>query len=414
MKKKDRFTLVLLLGFVCSCFSQTPKIIDTLKIHAQIKEYGLDEKVINFTSNFFESIVFKNDSVIYYNPDGTLHLFKIQLGDSLAVSKLSNSIHSGHNFERNLFLHNETLYSFGGHGLFNNFSGIIYFDPALKGWLETKIKNYPIDSERVINSWKHGDSLMVLLSHIDDSGSDSKSNIKYSFGEINLNDFTYQEHFNYWDGSYKLIYKEGKDDFRGDYVYDSQLYSLYGYYRKNGVCEYRIFEKSSGTLRRTSKLDAITRVDGISYVYVKGDTIYYRDKHGDISSFNVDSDTVIESINYLEKYKAKVGYSQKEVAIILIAIVILLIAIMLIRKQKIKSNQTTKELANIEKVFVSIKSTTITKGELDNLLGISHYSYETIKTKRSSILNQLNQNGKVKIERVRKQSDKRFYNYKIS
>ena len=98
----------------------------------------------------------------------------------------------------------------------------------------------------------------------------------------------------------------------------------------------------------------------------------------------------------------------------MIAIAILLIVVVLIRKQKIKSNQTTKELANIEKVFVSIKSTTITKEELDNLLGISHYSYETIKTKRSSILNQLNQNGKVKIERVRKQSDKRFFDYKIS
>ena len=414
MIKNERLTLILLLGFVCSCFSQTPKIIDTLKIHAQIKEYGLDEKVINFKSNFFKSIVFKNDSVIYYNPDGTLHLFKIQLGDSLDVSKLSNSIHSGHNFERNLFLHKETLYSFAGHGLFNNFTGIVYFDPALKGWLEIKIKNYPIDSDRVINSWKHGDALMVLLSHIDESGPNSKSNIKYSFGEINLNDFQYQELFNYWDGSYKLIYKEGIDDFRGNYVYDSQLYSLHGYYRKNGVCEYRIFEKSSGTLKRTSKLDAIKRVDGISYVYVKGDTIYYRDKHGDIASFNVDSGTVIESINYIEKYKAKVGYSQNEVAIVLIAIAILLIVVVLIRKQKIKSNQTTKELASIEKVFVSIKSSTITKEELDNLLGISHYSYETIKTRRSSILNQLNQNGKVKIERVRKQSDKRFFDYKIS
>ncbi|MDC0342597.1 hypothetical protein OAM90_05790, partial [Flavobacteriaceae bacterium] len=75
---------------------------------------------------------------------------------------------------------------------------------------------------------------------------------------------------------------------------------------------------------------------------------------------------------------------------------------------------TTQELANIENNFINIKHTIITKEKIDDLLGISHYSYETIKTKRSSMINKLNQNGKIKIERIRKQSDKRFYDYKIS
>ena len=80
MKKKESFTFALLLMVICSCFSYNPKIIDTLKIHQQIKKFGLDEKIINFKANFFESIVFKNDSVIYYNPDGSLHVFEIHLG----------------------------------------------------------------------------------------------------------------------------------------------------------------------------------------------------------------------------------------------------------------------------------------------------------------------------------------------
>jgi len=37
------------------------KIIDTLKIHQQIKKFGLGEKVINFKANFFESIVYKSN-----------------------------------------------------------------------------------------------------------------------------------------------------------------------------------------------------------------------------------------------------------------------------------------------------------------------------------------------------------------
>ena len=48
-----------------------------------------------------------------------------------------------------------------------------------------------------------------------------------------------------------------------------------------------------------------------------------------------------------------------------------------------------------------------------NLFDISHHSYETIKKKRSLIIKEINKNGNVKIDRVRKLDDKRFYDYKI-
>ena len=54
------------------------------------------------------------------------------------------------------------------------------------------------------------------------------------------------------------------------------------------------------------------------------------------------------------------------------------------------------------------------KEKLDELFGISHYSYETIKTRRSFIIKNLKENTDLKIDRVRKQSDKRFFDYKIS
>ena len=93
---------------------------------------------------------------------------------------------------------------------------------------------------------------------------------------------------------------------------------------------------------------------------------------------------------------------------------IVIVFVVRIRKSKRKSNNTTRELADVENKFFDIKSTTITKEKIDELLGISHYSYETIKTKRSSMINNLNQNGRIKIERIRKETDKRFYDYKIS
>ena len=412
MKKKIYFTLVFLFMLVYSSHSYNPKIIDTLKIYQQIKKFELDEKILNFKVNFFESIVFKNDSTIYYNPDGTLHLFEIHLGVSPVVHKISKSIHSGHNFNRNLFLYKETLYSFGGNGLFNSFPGIIHFDPSLGGWLENKIKNYPFDINRVVNSWVNGDSLIVLLSHTNEWGSTSK--VKYSFGEINLKTFEYLEHFNFKDSSPEFIYGDGIDKFRGNYNYDSELYSLHGYFKEDGGCDYRIFDKTAGVLKRTSKLDALKRVDGFSYLYIEGSKIYYRDTLGAIESFDVNSGTVIDSINYPKKYKSKVDNNQQYIGVSFSVLAIIFLVFIKTRKKKTKTIQTTQELANIENNFINIKHTIITKEKIDDLLGISHYSYETIKTKRSSMINKLNQNGKIKIERIRKQSDKRFYDYKIS
>jgi ribosomal protein S26 len=56
----------------------------------------------------------------------------------------------------------------------------------------------------------------------------------------------------------------------------------------------------------------------------------------------------------------------------------------------------------------------VSKEKLDELFGISHYSYETIKNRRSYIINCLNKNTIIKIERVRNDRDKRFFDYKIN
>ena len=86
MKKTILF--IGLLSSVFIGFSQNPKIIDTLEIHNQIKLYGIDEKNLDFKYHFFSDIVFLNDSTLLYNPNSTLHLFKIYLGDIPRVSKI--------------------------------------------------------------------------------------------------------------------------------------------------------------------------------------------------------------------------------------------------------------------------------------------------------------------------------------
>ena len=60
------------------------------------------------------------------------------------------------------------------------------------------------------------------------------------------------------------------------------------------------------------------------------------------------------------------------------------------------------------------KDYVIKREELDKILGITHLSFDSIKSKRSSIIRNVNDNGKLKIVRIRIEDDKRFFKYSIN
>ena len=406
-----KFTLLFFIFFLCKVYSREPQIIDTLKIHNQIKLFGLDEKIIKFNSHFFSSIVFKNDSTLLYNPNGTFYLFEIHLGNNPKVYDLALEDHSELNFNRYLFINNNILYSYGGQGKFNSFPWLIYFDFNSKKWKKNNIKNYPYDVKKVLISWKINNKLKMLLSYLseEDEGIYSETRNRYTFGEIDLEKFEYKEDFSFKSTFRDLLFISPFGFFRGNYVYESDLYSIHGYYLENNEVEYRILNKKSGILRSTSKLRKTERVNGLSYLYIKDSLIYHKDKFGNINSFNVEAGIIEIEKDFITKYLSKVN-SNSIYYIIIIAVLFLLI----IKKRKDKSKiRLITDLENIERRVINYKSSTIEKEKLDELFGLSHYSYETIKKRRSSIIRQINNNKNIKIERVRKIDDKRFYEYKI-
>jgi len=406
-----KFTLLFFIFFLCKVYSRDPQIIDTLKIHNQIKLFGLDEEIIKFNTHFFSSIVFKNDSTLLYNPNGTFYLFEIHLGNNPKVYDLALEEHSELNFNRYLFINNNILYSYGGQGKFNSFPWLIYFDFNSKKWKKNNIKNYPYDVKKVLISWKINNKLKVLLSYLSekDEGIYSETRNRYTFGEIDLEKFEYKEDFSFKSTFRDLLFISPFGFFRGNYVYESDLYSIHGYYLENNEVEYRILNKKSGILRSTSKLRKTERVNGLSYLYIKDSLIYHKDKFGNINSFNVEAGIIEIEKDFITKYLSKVN-SNSIYYIIIIAVLFLLI----IKKRKDKSKiRLITDLENIERRVINYKSSTIEKDKLDELFGLSHYSYETIKKRRSSIIRQINNNRNIKIERVRKIDDKRFYEYKI-
>ena len=407
-----KFTLLFFIFFLCKVYSRDPQIIDTLKIHNQIKLFGLDEEIIKFNTHFFSSIVFKNDSTLLYNPNGTFYLFEIHLGNNPKVYDLALEDHSELNFNRYLFINNNILYSYGGQGKFNSFPWLIYFDFNSKKWKKNNIKNYPYDVKKVLISWKINNKLKVLLSYLSekDEGIYSETRNRYTFGEIDLEKFEYKEDFSFKSTFRDLLFISPFGFFRGNYVYESDLYSIHGYYLENNEVEYRILNKKSGILRSTSKLRKTERVNGLSYLYIKDSLIYHKDKFGNINSFNVEAGIIEIEKDFITKYLSKVN-SNSIYYIIIIAVLFLLI----IKKRKDKSKiRLITDLENIERRVINYKSSTIEKDKLDELFGLAHYSYETIKKRRSSIIRQINNNRNIKIERVRKIDDKRFYEYKIN
>ena len=93
--------------------------------------------------------------------------------------------------------------------------------------------------------------------------------------------------------------------------------------------------------------------------------------------------------------------------------VILVSFLLKIKKKKNSLNILIPDQDIIEEKIKGFKSTIISKEKLDDLFGISHHSYETIKKKRSLIIKQINKTGNIRIDRVRKLEDKRYYDYKI-
>jgi hypothetical protein len=265
---------------------------------------------------------------------------------------------------------------------------------------------------------------MVLLSPFqeNDIGYFSED-LEFSFGEIDLRTFEYVQHHNFKSTFQEILFQSGLGFFRGNYVYDSDLYSLHGYYRANGDVEYRIFDKAAGSLNRNSKLDDIKNIDGLSYLYVKDSTIYHRDQYGDIKSFGVNEGQTLHKKEFLKIYKSKVNngspfkISNFYYLVIIIPICTLIFFLLKKRKNSLLNNIPSyldENLVDIINKLKNEKSNTFTKNRLDEIFNISHYSYETTKTRRSDIIKKINKFSNIKIDRVRKVDDKRFYEYKIT
>ena len=196
---------------------------------------------------------------------------------------------------------------------------------------------------------------------------------------------------------------------------ESNRYIIYENNRL-GNCIYGIFDKISGERLFTNLLKDIPCIDGISYTYLKDSTLFYRSSSKVLDSVVINESSIYERCPMKEIYYDRIleGKIYKISVYAIGFIIFSFLIIIILKKINLNRSSNNRNTFEIEKKLLLLKGTVIKREELDKILGITHLSFDSIKSKRSSIIRNVNDNGKLKIVRIRIEDDKRFFKYSIN
>ena len=408
MKKLLLATFIILIFNFKGYANFRPPVINIEKIYDIIKTYKDTTVTRNFKEEFLKNIVFINDSTAYFNPNGTLHLFKINFDSLIHVEKLSKSIYHGGNFGRYLFINKGNIYSLGGSGLWSSIPKLLEFNFKNKEWFSKEIKNFPENIKLIASSWVIGDKLKTLIILNTDNNYSKK--LDFMFGEIDLNDFSFAE-----IGEFESVKSADLIVGNKNIIYESNRYLILQVGSSTGY-RYDVFDKKKGEILKMNLLEGIPFINGKSFAYINDSILFYRNKNLVTDSVVLNNNSIFFKSSIEDIYIENINQSRiNKISSYSIGFIILaLLIILLIKKINLSSNSSHENTLEIEKKLLINKGSVIKRDELDELLGISHLSFDSIKSKRSSMIRTININGRLKIERIRKEDDKRFFKYSIN
>jgi len=424
VKKITTLLLLISISTVTYC-SITPPLIDTSLIFPKIRALVPVDGTFNPGVDFFRSITFLNDSIFYYNPQGTLHLFEIKLDSITEVKKLSRSIYHGHNFRRYNFIYDSTLFSYGGKGLFGHCTELTNFDFKKQEWFKVKIKDCPRYIDEILTSWIYNDTLnCIILKKTDNEESDSYLR-DCIYGKIDLANNTFYE-FGVVEHIDPGIIKASS---AGELIFESVRYQIFNPSGMEHImeCPFRVFDKKNWSFFSSKFLTNKPCISGLNYCYANDNKLFYRDENGLVDSAIITSDSKLNVYNSLHLFKPPNNKSNTGVEFVIYIFLFLIIiglVMFFIRTKAVKkvnvnfwgkeSKNSIKEIIEIERNLIQFKSKLITMADLDSALRIIHLSSDTMKANRSLLLKRINTRGRVNIESKRSPADKRKFEYYIS
>lgn len=424
MKKLTALLLFISINTVTYC-SIIPPIMDTSLIFRKIRELVPLDGTLNTEVDFFRSITFLNDSICYYNPQGTLHVFEIKFDPIPEVKKLSRSIYHGHNFRRHNFTYDSTLFSYGGVGLFGVCTKLTSFDFKRREWFQVKIKGFPRYIDEILTSWIYNDTLhCIILKKSENEESDSHLR-DCIYGKIDLANNTFYEfgvaeHIN--PGILKVSSK-------ADLIFESARYEIFNPPGLEHLmdCPFRVFDKKNWNFFTTKFLTNKPCISGLNYCYVNDNKLFYRNESGLVDSAILTSDGKLNEGNSLHLFEPRNNRSNTDVKFVIYIFLFLIIiglGMFFIRTRIVKkgnvnflgkeSKNSNKEIIEIERNLIQFKSKLIKRDDLDFALRIANLSSNTMKAKRSSLLKRIHKRGRVHVDSKRSPADKRNFEYYIS
>lgn len=393
----------------------SPPILDTNAIHTAIKHHLNGRDLPHISCCFFNDLITVNDTLFYYLPKGTLHVFEISVKDSVRIKPLRISPYNGHNFNSYTFMYDSVLYNFGGYGFFKFNKKLIRFDWEKGEWFEIQeIKNYPININAVSNTWQEGDSLHVLFEL-------KTADNAFEYGVIQLNKMHYQ-----------TIYKFSKTlNFRINHpfyktVYQGRKFSIIEEWADK-TSKYKLLNNSTSEYFGVSFFTDLKGFDGVRSVWINDSILYKRANNGRIDSIHLRDSPIFERVNFIESYKLL--HKEENQYFYWLGILLLVVFgssfFILANKWRKTSSLSNKNLEPEIKDF-SLESQMIIKRllvrmneqlsqeELDAVFEISDLSYDLRKTRRSILIKQLNDSKLIQINRIRSNQDKRYFVYEIT
>ena len=412
-------TLSLCVLLSSSVFgNQGRKPFDASELKEKVDQLVPDPAIIVW--NYLpRSIAWVDDSTFYFNPEGTLHLFKVGIHDTLSVEKLSKSIYHGSSFSRGFFIKNEIPYQYSGKGLFTSFNGLLKFDLNAKEWYEIKIKNFPRIYGTTMGYWRYKNGLLVTHGLLNDS-------TKLAYGFIDLDDFSYTE------------YSRFKHDLRDHLISSRNTIDRYEKFEilaspfvKN--CHYHLLDRETGIIVTPSFLQNRENWDGLNAVSVKDSMMYYRSSNGSLDSLHLRESTIILTQDipkhFEKKIKSQSRKSNTPLNMVVVAFMVVIVGFvgwMYYQKKKSTLPQKSKasdieeleyeyakELSTLENKLLANKGKQLSRDEFDSLLSITSDNSDLTKANRSRMIQEINSNGVVNINRIRNPKDRRVFLYFI-
>lgn len=397
MKKSVLSVFFFLFTFLFTK-SEPIEVLDTTQFHQKMKSLIENPLLINAEHPAFKSNFIWLDTIAYFNPPGTNHLFSIKnIEGNYTLNRLDEWIYHGTNFGSQFFYWNNNLYCFGGSGFYNEFFELMQFNLEDVEWNYQKVKNLPIVKSKFLWGWYFEDEFYCFYRQ----PKKENGNI-VKFGKVDLNELQFYEIANLSDLNHEL---EEVMEVKS-VIDESENYALFIYEN-----QLKVLNKKKGVEGDFPHLSTI-RLNYPFQPRLKGDTIcYFMRKNTTLIKKDLNTVKLSDTKKIFNFYPFEPKEESRNYLWVFSG-VLLIIPFLYWRQKGKKQAQTvyTDELLlKLEPFF----GTEITRETLDKALGIDYKSVDSAKTIRSKYITQINQKNPNAIQRVTNPKDKRSYLYRI-